>query len=446
VTDPLRVLVYPHAMEVGGSQLNAIELAAAVRDLGHDVTIVSEEGALMSRVAELSLAHLPLPQERRRPSASVVRQLRDRVRGDHVDVVHGYEWPPGLEAAAAVLGRREAAAVCTVMSMAVAPFLPRSLPLVVGTRAIQQQTQLRRSGPVHLIEPPVDVRSNAPGVDTDEFRARFGLERTMAGTGEPIVDVVVVCRLVPELKLEGVLTAVDVVGDLARHRPVRLIVVGDGSARDEVAARTARANERAGRAAVVCTGELLDPRPAYAAADIMLGMGGSALRALAFGRPLVVQGERGFWELLTPDSLETFLHQGWFGLGDGRGGAERLTAVLVELLDAPQLRASLGRFGRDLAVDRFSLEAAAKTQEDIYRQALATPHRLRPGTLIEMAQSASGLLAHKIRQRHHARRGTGSRDDFNAAELAGAALSGGRSTMTSPDRARGGAPRPDRTS
>ena len=38
----MKVLVYPHTMEIGGSQLNAIEIAAAVRDRGHDVTTMTE--------------------------------------------------------------------------------------------------------------------------------------------------------------------------------------------------------------------------------------------------------------------------------------------------------------------------------------------------------------------------------------------------------------------
>ncbi len=417
--NPLRILVYPHAMEIGGSQLNAVELAAAVRDLGHEVAVIGEPGPLVERVAGLGLEHLPLPAGRRRPSPAVARRLAALVRDRSLDVVHGYEWPPALEAAAATFRTPRAAAVCTVMSMAVAPFLPATMPLVVGTRALREHTAARRPGPVHLIEPPVDVRADTPGHPADEFRRAHGLDRDGS-----TVDIAVVCRLVPELKLEGVLTAVDVVGELARTRRVRLVVAGDGAAREEVERRAAAANARAGRRAVVLTGELRDPRPAYAAADVMLGMGGSALRALAFGRPLVVQGERGFWELLTPDTADLFLHQGWYGLGDGTGGADRLTGHLLRLIDDPPLRARLGRYGRELAVERFSLQHAARTQEDIYRRAVADRRsgaRLLPRT-VEGARSAAGLLAYKVNRRYEAVRGAQRRDDFNAATLAQASL------------------------
>jgi len=401
----MKILVYPHAMEVGGSQLNAIELAGAVRDLGHRVTVVSEDGPLVERVRTMGLPHVAIPRGRRRPSASVARTLRRLVRAEAFDIVHGHEWPPGLEAAAAVAGT-PAAAVCTVMSMAVAPFIPRSMSLVVGTAALREHSAARRPGPVHLIEPPVDVEANAPGHPTADFRAGFGL-------GDGFVTLATVCRLVPELKLEGILTAIDVVGALASELPLRLVVVGDGSARGRVEERAAKANAQAGRQAVVLTGELLDPRPAYAAADVVLGMGGSALRALAFGRPLVVQGEKGFWELLTPQSKALFLRQGWYGVGDGTGGFERLSAIVRGLVADPAGRERLGAFGRELAVDRFSLQHAATVQEAIYREA----RELRVSAT-DGVRTALGLGAYKVRRKYERIRGTRATDDFNAVTLA----------------------------
>ncbi|WP_328468567.1 glycosyltransferase family 4 protein [Actinoplanes sp. NBC_00393] len=415
----MRILVYPHAMEIGGSQINAIELGAAIRDMGHEVAVIGEHGPLVELVTQLGLEHLPLPANRKRPSPKVARQIRGLIRERSLDIVHGYEWPPALDCAAAAFPVRDTAAVCTIMSMAVAPFLPATMPLVVGTEALRAHAADRRPGPVYLIEPPVDVDANAPDHPVDRFRAEYRLDRD-----ETTIDIAVVSRLVPELKLEGVLTAIDVVGEVGCTRPVRLIIAGDGIAREEVERRAAAANARAGRRAVVLTGELRDPRPVYAAADIMLGMGSSALRALSFGRPLVVQGERGFWELLTPDTVNLFLQQGWYGLGDGTGGAERLTQHLLRLLDDAPLRAKLGSYGRDLAVERFSLQKAARSQLDIYERAIADRRAgagLVPRAAVA-ARAAAGLFTYKVNRKITAVRGTQRRDDFNVATLAQQAM------------------------
>ena len=399
----MRVLVYPHAMEIGGSQLNAVELAGAVRDLGHEVAVVAEPGPLVATVERLGLEHVPIPEHRRRPSPEVVRLLVRLTRERRIDVVHGHEWPPALEA---VLGPRlvaGAAAVGTVMSAVVAPFLPESLPLVVGTEALREEALRQGWRDVTLIEPPVDVVANSPSADPGDFRARHGLP-------DDVPLVAVVCRLVEQLKLEGLLTACEAVGELARDGvPVRLAIVGDGDARPAVEAAAERANACAGQRVVVLAGELADPRPAYAAADVMLGMGGSALRGMAFGRPLVVQGERGFWRLCTPATLPGFLAGGWYGLGGD--GAATLRAELEPLLRDADRRRELGLFARGVVESRFALPAAAARQVGVYERALAAPRRVPPA---ELARATALLGRYKVHRRLERIRGRHAVDDFNS--------------------------------
>ena len=125
-------------MELGGSQLNAIQLAAAVRDRGHEVIVLSEPGPLVERVRAMNLEHIEVPAHRRRPSPGVMGTLARLVRDRGVDVVHGYEWPPILEAFYGLRSRRGIPVVGTIMSMSVAPFVPRTVPLIVGTERIRE--------------------------------------------------------------------------------------------------------------------------------------------------------------------------------------------------------------------------------------------------------------------------------------------------------------------
>jgi glycosyltransferase involved in cell wall biosynthesis len=416
----VKVLVYPHLMEIGGSQLNAVETAAAVRDRGHDVSVISRPGPLVETVRRLGLSHIPLdPRSRRRPSPRAAAQLTQLVREHKFDVVHGYEWPPGVDAFIGPRLRLGAPVVCTVYSATVAPFLPRVIPLIVSTDDIRRRAAEAGHTSVTLLEPPVDVRANSPEHDPGSFRKDHGLDPAV-----PLVAAV--SRLLPELKLEGLLAACDAVGELASSGvQVQLAVVGGGLARPMVEEAAAAANARAGRQVVVLTGELQDPRPAYAAADVLLGMGSSALRAMAFGKPLVVQGERGFWELLTPESAPAFLRQGWYGIGseaDGRSaGAARLQKILRELLDDRADWARLGAYGRTLVVERCSLDRAAAVCEELYLSAIKTPTRTSAIQLTqETTRAAIGLLQYKANRRWQRWRGTASIEDFNAWHQGGA--------------------------
>ena len=55
---------------IGGSQLNAIELAAAVQRLGHEVLVFGRPGPLNQRIEELGLEFVPSPKPHRRPTPS----------------------------------------------------------------------------------------------------------------------------------------------------------------------------------------------------------------------------------------------------------------------------------------------------------------------------------------------------------------------------------------
>jgi glycosyltransferase involved in cell wall biosynthesis len=410
----MRILVYPHTMEIGGSQLNAIEIAAGIRDRGHYVAVVSRPGPLVETVQRLGLKHFPLDTRAHRiPSPHAAAHLIQLVRDHRIDIVHGYEWPPTIEAFAGPRLRLGLPVVSTIMSMAVAPFLPRTIPLIVGTDDIRRHAIAAGHSRVTLLEPPVDVGRNTPSHDPGPFRGSLGLDPSA-----PLLAIV--CRVVPELKLEGLLSACDAVGELV-HSGVKLqlVIVGDGSARPLVEQAATAANARAGRRVVVLTGQLADPRPAYAAADVVLGMGGSAVRGLAFGKPLIVQGEHGFWELLTPDSAPRFLRQGWYGLGtgsDGRSvGAAQLAKILRELLDDHDARARLGDYGRRLVVERFSIDRASAIQEELYAAAMRTSGR-RPAMPLatDAARTAVGIFRYKIVRRWQRWRGTAATDDFSA--------------------------------
>ena len=76
----MKILVYPHDLNMGGSQLNAIELAAAVRALGHDVIMFGQPGSLNLRIKELGLEFIAAPKPHHQPSRTIVRALSDVIR------------------------------------------------------------------------------------------------------------------------------------------------------------------------------------------------------------------------------------------------------------------------------------------------------------------------------------------------------------------------------
>ena len=354
----MNVLVYPHQMVIGGSQINALELAAGVRDRGHNVTILAPDGVLSPMVRQLGLTLIPTVATTEYPSPRTCRQLVQLVRDLHIDIVHAYEWRPAIEATFGPHLFASVPVLITVLSMNVPKFLPTHIPLVVGTRELSLKAGAQE---VHLLEPPIDTASNRVS-NVLAARARWSFQ-------DSEIVVSIVCRLTTDLeKLQGVLQAIDSVCELGTNVPVKLLIVGGGDGLKLVEEKAAMANAQLGRKVVFPVGPMLDPRDAYEAADIVLGMGSSVLRGMAFSKPVIVQGTSGFWRLLDESSLDLFLEQGWFGhVG---GGVKDLSATLWCLVNDPEMRAVLGGFGRTVVEERFSLDRAADQVLGIYEQTI----------------------------------------------------------------------------
>jgi hypothetical protein len=58
---------------MGGSQINAIELAAAMRRRGHNVTIAASDGVLSSMIRRLGLDYVPISRAPCAPSVATDR-------------------------------------------------------------------------------------------------------------------------------------------------------------------------------------------------------------------------------------------------------------------------------------------------------------------------------------------------------------------------------------
>ena len=383
----MRVVVFAHRLELGGTQTNAIELSAALRDqFDHDIVLFATPGPALGLARARGLRVVEAPDATFHPSPARMRALARVIRAHQPELLHVWDWPQCFDAYFGAHLVRGLPMLTTMMGMTLDSFVPRTLPATLGTRALQAQASLVRKGTVALLEPPVDVTANAPdAVDPGEFVRRHGLDVQR-------LNVVVVTRLEKWLKLESLLRTMDAVAGLASAHRLRLVVVGEGSAQGLVEARARQVNDVLGERVVVLTGPLLDPRPAYAVADVMLGMGGSALRSLAFGKPLIVLGERGFSEPFTPETAEKFLWQGFYGLGDGDDAGARLVAQLRPLLEDAGLRERLGAFGRGVVVDRYSLDVSAVRLNALYHD-VAGCRPSRPAAAVEGLRMLGYLAA-----------------------------------------------------
>lgn len=382
---PFRVLMGLEGLALGGCPINALDLGRTLRLRGHQVDVFAIDEQV--KVSLLPYAQRSgfdvtlLPADTTlRALASGMRELAARLGSDIVHV-HGPWLGPAAAVAAAWHGN--SAAVVTNWTMENA-FYTGATPLIVGTPAMRREARSRLPARVWLLEPPVDLDADRPNAArASAFRA----ERELGGD----LLVVIVSRLDTAMKAEGIAHAIDAMARL-NHATARLVVVGDGDAAERLQVRGNEVNRLAGRELIHFAGTMTDPRGAYAAADVVLGMGGSAIRALAHGRPVVVLGEEGFARTFDETSRRHFLDDGFYGRGGPVDGTAHLAALIGPLLNDPGRRRTLGELGLAQARDRYSLDSAAVTLEQVYADALAR----RPRGA-ERARVAGAVLARRGR-------------------------------------------------
>ncbi len=365
----IRVLVQVNSLELGGSQINAVDLAAAVRDRGYDSVLVGPadslpDGPSLFDVAADREVHL---EKFERPTSTLggARNLSRLAWAHRAELVHVYGtwsirpayWGPCF------MARRPF--VITVYEMEVDPSVYQAPSLIVGTGYLVDDLR-DRHGPVHLISPPVDLeRDSTAAVPTGQFLADHGLAADH-------LRLVIVSRLDGEplrpVKTTGIDAALNAF-DRLQPTDVDLVIVGTG--KDEARLRKIgeRVNGRLNRRACVFTGPMSDPRPAYAAADVVLGMGGSAARALSFGKPLIVAGEYGWFRTFTPETAAELFRCSFWSEELRAEPVDELTRELVPLFASAGERARLGRFGRSFAESNFGITAMAERLVTVYEEA-----------------------------------------------------------------------------
>lgn len=366
----MKILILLHDLVMGGTTINAIELGTALRDRhGHEVVLFATPGPMTPLVDRSGLRLLPAPIATAHPSPARMQALREAVRRERPDLIYAWEAWTCIDAYYAAHLPMGVPMLVTDMTMQVTRLLPRELVTTFGTPDLVAKARAAGRHRAELLLPPVDHRANArAAVDPTCLRQRCGI-------GADDITLVTVSRLAESMKGESLLRTLDAVRTLGRELPLRLLIVGDGSARGDLEHEAARVNAELGRPAAQLIGAMLDPRPAYAAADIVIGMGGSALRGLAFGKAVIVVGERGFSAPFAPNTAEHFYRHGFYGLGRSRLGEGSLGADIHALAQRRDTLTALGEFSRQFVAQRFSLDLVSARLSQICVDAVTHPPR-----------------------------------------------------------------------
>lgn len=379
----------------GGAQEHLHNLVTRIDRERYDVSILSLSNG--SAVRRLERTGLPVCVIDEPDDAKAIEAVAAQLAAVNADVVHGHMYR------AEIVGTQAAWRLAESSRPAARGGSARRRPYVVSTvhssrvRAEEDRALLRRLTPKmdHLIAVSRAIvrkledegRVGAPvsliynGVDMQRYDHQEACctlrEEYEIPEGAPIVGVV--ARLEPEKGHPTLLEAWPRV--LAAVPNAHLLVVGEGSRRDELEAQAAslgllgsdpaHPSSALGRR-VVFTGRRDDVPAVTAALDVAVlpsyreAQGLSILEAMALSRPVVASAVGGI-----PEVIE-----------DGRSGLlvpphdrDALARAITRLLLDHPFADLLGRAGRELAHERFCVELMVRAIESIYDESVAEESR-----------------------------------------------------------------------
>jgi glycosyltransferase involved in cell wall biosynthesis len=367
---PMRLLLVADSLNVGGAEWHVVNLAAALAEQGHRITLAcTVEGALAHLAEQAGISVRPLLSHlvKRRLSLKYAWKLARLVRQSQFDLVHAHMYASALASAYALLGT--------------------SIPLVITEHSqanwrshyARQYSRWSYSRAQHIIAVSREIRRRLieqDGVPFDrvsvimnalppEIRPSIQPGLPAALRNGPLVGVA--ARLQPE---KGVSYFVEAAAHVLQFLPqVHFLVMGEGPQRKELQAQV----ERLGvQEHVHFLGFRLDARAIVGLLDVLVvpslseGTPLVTLEAMTAGVPVVASTVGGI-----PEQIRHRRE----GLLVAPGDAQALGEAVLHLLQNSVLMRQLGEAGRQRALSRFNFKAMVEETREVYRAILGWPPR-----------------------------------------------------------------------
>jgi len=366
------------SMGIGGAETHILELAKALVQKGHQVTVASNGGVYVAALLAAGVRHVQVPMHRRsvRTMVQSYLLLRRLMRRERFDLVHAHARIPGFLVGLAV--PRGMPFVTTAHGMFLAGGLTQKLSNW-GQKTIAVSADIRS----YLIEQygvsPADIFPTINGIDMERFSPEASGSALRAELS--IDDAASVVLHVSRLDAEPGIVAAELIAIapalISLHPDLHIVIVGGGDRLSALQEEAAAVNAQLGRTALHLTGARTDIDACVLAADLFVGVSRAALEAMSAARPVVLAGAQGYIGIFDETKLEDARRTNFCGRGLAATTSAQLERDIHTCLTMPpEAQAELGRFGRALVAAEYSIETMVGDTLRAYDAALVRSRRL----------------------------------------------------------------------
>ena len=375
-----KVLMVLMGLEIGGAETHVVELSKELHREGWDVAVVSNGGVYERELTEAGIRcyHAPLHKRNAFMMARSLGILRRVIREEQPDVVHAHARIPAF-----LCGILQKQMGFPFVTSAHWVFYVNSILKRVadwGERTVAVSDDIKQ----YLIDnygvPAEHISVTINGIDTEKFSPDVSGERVLRefglGANRPVIS------YVSRMDESRALVARQLVAIAPRLREaipgVQLLIAGGGDVFDEIKAQADAANAAVGENYIVMTGARTDINEIVAAGNLFVGVSRAALEAMAAEKPVIVAGNEGYIGLFGEDKLALAQSNNFCCRGCAMSNEELLYNDIMNALCklSGDERAALGRYGRQVIQEYYSVTRMARDAEAAYREVLAEHTRV----------------------------------------------------------------------
>jgi glycosyltransferase involved in cell wall biosynthesis len=355
-SESLKVLLVTGALEVKGSIIYTLNLAAGLKKLGVPITVACGGGKMLPEFLsrEIPVKRVEALGKKIYNLFSFRKDLRD-IASSGFNVVH-IQLPEVAKQGARISRAAGAPSILTFHHLIATR---RSLRIQRSVKSVIAVSQAVREDLVNIAKIPRELITVIPtGVDIEQGER---LAQNKPKNEVPVVGTVGMLSRVKgnELFLRAAREVLD------KGYRAYFVIAGEGEQETRLRTLAEKLNltrELTFASAYTNDMEVIGTLDIFVNPSMEEGLGLSVLEAMSCEKPVISTAVGG---------VTSFLEDGKNGLLVTPGSAEALRDAIIRLIENPQLRQEIARNGRELANHDYSSETMASSTLDLYNRVLS---------------------------------------------------------------------------
>ncbi|MBQ1503259.1 MAG: polysaccharide pyruvyl transferase CsaB [Clostridia bacterium] len=374
----MKILMTTMAMDIGGAETHILELSRELCARGHDVTVASNGGAYVEELVACGARHVELPLNTKMIHSvyRAYRGLGKLIEEEKFDVVHAHARIPAF--LCAILHKKMGFRfVSTTHGVFKHSLLWRILSRW-GEYSLAVSDDIRDYLIKYYKIPENRITVTINGIDTAKFSSDTDTSDVEDIMGRGKKRVLYLGRIDKETAHVAFMLVARAERIAEAVPDAKIVIVGGGTAFEDLKKKAAEVNRRAGYELVTMTGPRTDVPKFMAAADVFVGVSRSAMEAMASGVPVVLAGSQGYLGIFDGNKLEDALDTNFCCREKGDATEEKIEGDVVRLLQMSDgERDKYGQYGNDTINRYYGVKRMADDCLEVYERVVRDPKPFR---------------------------------------------------------------------